>query len=68
MNGTVKFRIGDIVYHKRVNLGRGGVRYIYRTELLVAFENSPADRYPKEELCTVEPRASPPQPELRRAA
>ena len=68
MNGTVKFRIVDVVYHKRVNLGRGRVRYIYRTELLVAFENSPAGRYPKEELCKVEPHASPPRPELGRAA
>ena len=68
MNGKVKFRIGDIVYHKRVNLGRGRVRYIYRTELLVAFANSPAGRYLKEELCKVEPHASPQQPELRYAA
>ena len=55
MNGKVKFRIGDMVFHKTLNLGRGRVRYIYRTELLVAFENSPAGRYPKEELCKIEP-------------
>ncbi len=55
MNGKVKFRIGDIVYHKNLNLGRGRVRYIYRTELLVAFENSPAGRYAKEDLCKSEP-------------
>lgn len=55
MNGKVKFRIGDIVYHKSLNLGRGRVRYIYHTELLVAFENSPAGRYPKEDLCKSEP-------------
>jgi hypothetical protein len=70
MNGKVKFRIGDIVYHKSLNLGRGKVRYIYRSELLVAFENSPAGRYPKDELCKVEPHPEePPQlSELRRAA
>lgn len=55
MNVKVKFRIGDIVYHKTLELGRGRVRYIYRNELLVAFENSPAGRYPKEELCKSEP-------------
>jgi hypothetical protein len=55
MNGKVKFRIGDIVYHKSLNLGRGRVRYIYHAELLVAFENSPAGRYPKEDLCKSEP-------------
>ena len=55
MNGKVKFRIGDIVYHKSLNLGRGRVRYIYHTELLVAFENSAAGRYPKEDLCKSEP-------------
>jgi len=54
MNGKMKFRIGDIVYHKTMDLGRGRVRYIYRSELLVAFENSPAGRYPKEELCKSE--------------
>jgi hypothetical protein len=58
----MKFRIGDTVYHKTLNLGRGKVRYIYRSELLVAFENSPAGRYPKEELCKGEPHpAEPPQ-------
>jgi hypothetical protein len=55
MNGKIKFRIGDIVYHKNLDLGRGRVRYIYRTELLVAFESSPAGRYPKEDLCKSEP-------------
>jgi len=70
MNGKVKFRIGDIVYHKSLNLGRGRVRYIYHTELLVAFENSPAGRYPKEDLCKSEPHpVELPQPEqLVRAA
>lgn len=55
MNGKVKFRIGDIVYHKTLELGRGRVRYIYRNELLVAFEHSRAGRYAKEELCKSEP-------------
>ena len=70
MNGKVKFRIGDIVYHKSLDLGRGRVRYIYRTELLVAFENSPAGRYPKEDLCKSEPHpVELPQPrQFERAA
>lgn len=64
MNGKVKFRIGDTVYHKSLNLGRGRVRYIYHTELLVAFESSPAGRYPKEDLCKSEPHPVEfPQPE-----
>lgn len=64
MNGKVKFRIGDTVYHKSLNLGRGRVRYIYHTELLVAFENSPAGRYPKDDLCKSEPHPVEfPQPE-----
>ena len=62
MTGKVKFRIGDIVYHKTLALGRGRVRYIYRTDLLVAFENSLAGRYPKDELCKSEAHPSdPPQ-------
>jgi hypothetical protein len=55
MNAKVKFRVGDIVYHKNLDLGRGRVRYIYHTELLVAFANSPAGRYPREDLCKSEP-------------
>jgi hypothetical protein len=55
MNGKVKFRIGDTVYHKGLDLGRGRVRYINRTELLVAFESSPVGRYPKEDICKSEP-------------
>lgn len=55
MNGKVKYRIGDTVYHKTVDLGRGKVRYIYRTELLVAFEKSLPGRYAKEELCKSDP-------------
>jgi hypothetical protein len=55
MNGKVKFRIGDLVYHKSLNLGRGRVRYIYRAELLVAFESSPVGRYLKEDICKSEP-------------
>jgi hypothetical protein len=55
MNEKVKFRIGDTVYHKNLNLGRGRVRYIYRSELVVAFESSPVNRYPKEDICKSEP-------------
>lgn len=55
MNGKPIFRIGDVVYHRTQDLGRGRVRYIYRTELLVAFEKSAAGRYRKDELCKSEP-------------
>ncbi len=58
MNGKVKFRIGDTVYHKNLDLGRGKVRYIYRSELLVAFERTATSRYAKEELCKSEPHPS----------
>ncbi len=58
MNGKVKFRIGDTVYHKSLDLGRGKIRYIYRTELLVAFERAAAGRYAKETLCKTEPNPS----------
>lgn len=56
MNGKVKFRIGDTVYHKTFDLGPGKVRFLYRAEVLVAFEKALPTRYPKEELCKVEPR------------
>jgi hypothetical protein len=54
MNGKVKFRIGETVYHKTLDLGRGKVRYIYRAKLLVAFEKLAAGRYAKEEVCKSE--------------
>ena len=56
MQAKVKFRIGDTVYHKTLDLGRGRVRFLYRAEVLVAFEKALPTRYPKEELCKVEPR------------
>lgn len=56
MQAKVKFRIGDTVYHKTLNLGSGKVRFLYRTEALVAFEKAIPTRYPKEELSKVEPR------------
>ena len=56
MQAKVKFRIGDTVYHKTLDLGRGRVRFLYRAEVLVAFEKALAGRYAKEELCKVEPR------------
>lgn len=69
MNGKLKFRIGDVVYHKTQDLGRGRVRYIYRSELLVSFEKSAAGRYPKEELCKTQPHPGETSPqELARAA
>jgi hypothetical protein len=56
MNGKVKFRIGDTVYHKTLDLGRGKVRFLYRVEVLVAFEKALPSRYPKEELSKAELR------------
>ena len=55
MQAKVKFRIGDTVYHKTLNLGPGKVRFMYRTEVLVVFEKAQPARYPKEELCKIEP-------------
>lgn len=55
MNGKVKFRIGDTVYHKTLNLGAGKVRFIYRTEVLVDFTNATPARYAKEELSKIAP-------------
>jgi transcription elongation factor GreA-like protein len=51
MNGKLNLRIGDVVYHRTINLGRGKIRYIYRKELLVDFEKAFARRYPREEIC-----------------
>jgi len=70
MNGKTKFRIGDIVYHKTQDLGRGTVRYIYRAEMLVAFQKFAAGRYRKEELCKSEPHPGEARqaPHLPRAA
>jgi hypothetical protein len=59
MNAKVKFKIGDTVYHRTLDLGRGKVRYIYQAELRVAFEKVRANRYPKEELCKSEPHRAP---------
>ncbi len=58
MDRNVKFRIGDTVYHRSLDLGRGKIRYIYRCELLVAFERAAAGRYAKEDLCKNEPHPS----------
>jgi hypothetical protein len=55
MNAKVKFRIGDTVYHKTLDLGRGKVRFIYRAEVLVAFEKALPRQYAKEDLCKTEP-------------
>ncbi len=56
MQAKVKFRIGDTVYHKTLNLGRGKVRFLYHAEVLVAFEKALPTRYPKDELSKIEPR------------
>ncbi len=58
MNGKVKFRIGDTVYHKTLNLGPGKVRFIYRTEVLVDFANAVPARYAKEVLSKLAPSAT----------
>lgn len=51
MKGKLKFRIGETVYHRTLDLGRGKVRFIYRAKLLVAFEKLAAGRYSKEDVC-----------------
>lgn len=55
MGGKLKLRIGDTVYHQALALGRGKVRYIYRDEVLVAFEKAPAARYPRDNLSKCDP-------------
>jgi hypothetical protein len=57
MNGKVKFRIGDTVYHKTLALGSGKVRFIYRSEVLVDFGNALPARYAKEALSNIAPSA-----------
>ncbi len=70
MQAKVKFRIGDTVYHKTLNLGAGKVRFLYRVEALVAFEKAVPTRYPKEELCKSEshPASAPDVRQLPAAA
>ncbi len=69
MQAKVKFRIGDTVYHKTLDLGRGKVRFLYRAEVLVAFQKALPGRYPKEQLSKTEPRpASLPGVEMLPAA
>ncbi len=69
MQAKLKFRIGDTVYHKTLDLGQGKVRFLYRAEALVALQKALVTRYPKEELCKVEPRqASRPRVEVLSAA
>jgi hypothetical protein len=46
----VKFGIGDTVDHKTLDLGRGKVRFIYRAEVLVAFDKALPGRYAKRAL------------------
>ncbi len=60
MNHKVKFRIGESVYHKTLNLGPGKVRFIYRTEVLVDFANTLPARYAKEALTKVAPSVTSP--------
>ncbi len=51
MSGKFKLRIGDVVYHRSRDLGRGRVRYTYHEIALVDFEQAPAQRYLKNQLC-----------------
>ena len=69
MQTNVKFRIGDTAYHKTLDLGPAKVRFIYRTEVLVAFEKALPTR-PKEELCKSGPHPAlqPISVDLRAAA
>ncbi len=52
MSGKMSFRVGDVVCHKMLDLGRGKVRYLYGDEVLVNFEKaSVVQRYPRGALC-----------------
>ncbi len=52
MSGKMNFRIGDVVCHRTLDLGRGKVSYLYRDEVLVNFEKvSVVQRYRMGELC-----------------
>jgi hypothetical protein len=51
MTSKLKLRAGDIVHHRSLDLGPGTVRYAYRGLVLVNFENSPVQRYSKNQIC-----------------
>jgi transcription elongation factor GreA-like protein len=51
MSSKLKFRAGEIVYHRTLDLGAGTVRYVSRDDLIVNFEKAPVQRYKKYEIC-----------------
>jgi hypothetical protein len=51
MSGKLKFRVGEIVYHRTLDLGAGTVRYVSRDDLIVNFEKAPVQRFKKYEIC-----------------
>lgn len=51
MSRKVNLRVGDTVYHSRLALGKGKVRYLYRDEVLVDFEKAAVRRYSRGEIC-----------------
>ncbi len=56
MQAKVKFKDRRCGVSQTLNFGPGKVRFIYRTEMLVAFEKALPCRHPKEELSKAEPR------------
>jgi len=53
MSALAKLRIGDIVYHRDLDLGPGKVRYLFRGAVTVSFEKTAVQRYSKQEICKV---------------
>jgi hypothetical protein len=51
MKRKVNIRVGDIVFHRALDLGKGKVRYIYRDEVVVDFKKASARCYPRTEVC-----------------
>ena len=51
MKHKVNIRVGDLVFHRTLDLGKEKVRYTYRDEVAVDFERSSARRFPRTELC-----------------
>jgi transcription elongation factor GreA-like protein len=51
MSSKLKFRVGETVYHRTLDLGTGTVRYVSRDDLIINFEKAPVQRYKKYEIC-----------------
>ncbi len=51
MSRKFNVRVGDVVYHRALDLGKGKVRYTHRNEVVVDFGKASLLRYPKTDLC-----------------